>query len=256
METEKRFKDLKEEILERAKMASACREQYGRAYRSETLAELMQVVKDNFHWACDNKVVTPLLVEIYREEFAGNDIFLNVDVESGFLLCDNASVEACGNASVEAYGNASVEAYGNASVVAYDNASVAAYGNASVGAYGNASVRAYDNASVRAYDNASVAAYDNASVEACGNASVGACGNASVEAYGNASVEACGNASVEACGNASVRASGNASVEACGNAYISSYHKIKCELHDNAIHRVESEDTIYYASDKLKFVKV
>ena len=136
METEKRFKDLKEEILERAKMASACREQYGRAYRSETLAELMQVVKDNFHWACDNKVVTPLLVEIYREEFAGNDIFLNVDVESGFLLCDNASVEAC------------------------------------------------------------------------------------------------------------------------GNAYISSYHKIKCELHDNAIHRVESEDTIYYASDKLKFVKV
>ena len=168
METEKRFKDLKEVILERAKMASACKEQYGRAYRSETLAELMQVVKDNFHWACDNKVVTPLLVEIYREEFAGNDIFLDVDVESGFLLC----------------------------------------GNASVAASGNASVRAYDNASVRAY------------------------GNASVEAYGNASVEA------------------------CGNAYISSYHKIKCELHDNAIHRVESEDTIYYASDKLKFVKV
>ena len=176
METEKRFKDLKEVILKRAKMASACKGQYGRAYRSETLAELMQVVKDNFHWACDSKVVTPLLVEIYREEFAGNDIFLDVDVESGFLLCGNASVEASGNASVEAYGNASVEAYGNASVKAYDNASV----------------EAYNNASVKAYD----------------------------------------------------------------NAYISSWRKIKCKLHDNAIHRVESEDTIYHASDKLKFVKV
>lgn len=41
------FKEIKAEILRRAHEADACREQYGRAYKSETLQELMQGVKDN-----------------------------------------------------------------------------------------------------------------------------------------------------------------------------------------------------------------
>ena len=95
------FEEIKEEILKRAHKAGACAKQYGRAYQSKSTEELMQVVKDNFHWACDYNVITPDLIERYREEFAANEIYLNVDVEGGYLLCDNATVKACDNARLQ-----------------------------------------------------------------------------------------------------------------------------------------------------------
>ena len=107
------FEDIKAEILNRAKAAKACTEQYSRAYKSETLQELCSVIKDNFNWCFNNKVITSNLLMQYRENFAQNDIFINISVRSGFLLCDNATVEACGNATVKAWGNATVEAWDN-----------------------------------------------------------------------------------------------------------------------------------------------
>ena len=150
------FEAIKAEILNRAK---ACTEQYSRAYKSETLQELCSVIKDNFRWCFNNKVITSNLLMQYREDFAQNDIFINISVRSGFLLCDNATVEACGNATVEACDNATVKAWGNVTV------------------------------EVR----------DNATVKACGNATVKACDNATVEAWGNVKVEECGKATVQAC---------------------------------------------------------
>ena len=41
---QERFEELKRIILDRAHTASACKEQYGRAYRSETVEELMTVI--------------------------------------------------------------------------------------------------------------------------------------------------------------------------------------------------------------------
>nr|DAI41945.1 MAG TPA: hypothetical protein [Caudoviricetes sp.] len=87
------FEDIKAEILNRAKAAKAakaCTEQYSRAYKSETLQELCSVIKDNFNWCFNNKVITSNLLMQYREDFAQNDIFINISVRSGFLLCDNA----------------------------------------------------------------------------------------------------------------------------------------------------------------------
>lgn len=92
------FEDIKAEILNRAKAAKACTEQYRRVYKSETLQELCSVIKDNFNWCFNNKVITSNLLMQYREDFAQNDIFINISVRSGFLLCDNATVEAYGNA--------------------------------------------------------------------------------------------------------------------------------------------------------------
>ena len=100
------FEDIKAEILNRAKAAKACTEQYSRAYKSETLQELCSVIKDNFNWCFNNKVITSNLLMQYREDFAQNDIFINISVRSGFLLCDNATVEAYGNVTVEACDNA------------------------------------------------------------------------------------------------------------------------------------------------------
>ena len=113
------FEEIKEEILKRAHKAGACAKQYGRAYQSKSTEELMQVVKDNFHWACDYNVITPDLIERYREEFAANEIYLNVSTKRGYLLCDNATVEAWGNATVKACDNATVKAWGNSYCCSY-----------------------------------------------------------------------------------------------------------------------------------------
>jgi hypothetical protein len=175
METD--FQEFKKEILTRAKKSDACKDEYKRAYQSETFAELMQVIKDNFNFASVKGVIDAQLIEWYKNQFNDNGIYCNVDVSEGFLL-------------------------------ASDNATVAASGNATVAASGNATVRAWDNATVAAWGNTTVRAWDNATVAAW------------------------------------------------GNAYISSYLIIECNLSEHAIYRIQKSNTVLYASDEIKFVKV
>lgn len=226
------FEDIKAKILAKiAKIHQACTEQYNRAYKSETFQELCSVIKDDFHWWVNNKVITSDLLIQYRKDFAQNDIFINISVQCGFLLCSNATVkalgnvtvEACDNATVEACDIATVEASGNATVKVYDNATVKAYGNTTVAAWGNATVNVYDNATVEAWGNTTVKAYDNTTVKAAGNATVKAYGKAKVKAY--------------------------------GNVYCTSYRIIECKLSNNAIYRVKSTNTVYYSSDNINFIK-
>ena len=229
---EGKFEEIKQEILRRAHDAGACKEQYGRAYKAETMAGLCRVIKDNWGWCCDWNVVTPDLLEKCREEFAEQQIYVNVDTGNGFLL-----------------------ASGNATVEAWDNARVRASDNARVRAWGNATVRASDNATVEAWDNARVLAWGTAMVRASGNATVEAWDNTRVRAWDNTRVRAWGNATVEAWDNTTVEASGNTTVEASGNAYCTSYSMIKCKLSELALYRVRSTNTVYFASDVIKFVK-
>ena len=205
-----RFEEFKTTILERAKKECACKEQYSRALKSDTFEDLMSVIKDNFLWATENKIIDPILINEYKQEFNGNNIWCNENARNGFLLLT---------------GNTTAEATGNTTVRAYDNTTVEAYGNATVEATGNATVKAYGNATVRAY------------------------GNATVEAYNNATVEATGNATVRAYNNATVKAYGNATVEAYDNAYIYSYCIIECKLKDNAVYRLISENKIFYPEE-------
>ena len=148
-----RFEELKKIILERAREAQACREQYGRAYMAESFQQLMEVVRDNFCWAVNNSVIDGDLIDTYQDEFNAGRIWHNEDVTEGFLL-------ASGSATVRAYGSATVEASGSATVRAYDSATVEAYGSATVRAYDSATVRAYDSATVEAYGNSYVTSYD------------------------------------------------------------------------------------------------
>ena len=201
------FSEIKQEILDRARRAEACRPEYGRAYAAEDMQGLCTVIKDNFNWCCRNGVIDAPLLEKSKSDFAACDIYVNTDAERGFLLCDNATVKACGNAKVKAYGNAKVEACDNATVKAWSNATVKACDNATVEAYGNATVKAWNNATVKAWNNATVEAY------------------------------------------------GNTTVEAWNSAYCSSWSLIECKLSDNALYRVRSTNTVYYADDNLKFVK-
>ena len=140
------FSEIKQEILDRARRAEACRPEYRRAYAAETLGDLCTVIKDNFNWCCRSGVIDARLLEKYKSDFAACDIYVNTDAERGFLLCDNAKVEAWNNATVEACGNATVKAYGNATVEAYDNAKVKAWNNATVEAWNNAKAKAWNSA--------------------------------------------------------------------------------------------------------------
>ena len=111
MTTTDNFPEIKQEILRRAHEARACKEQYGRACKSETMTELCQVIKDNFWWACNNKVIDCELLEKFKEAFAEHDIFVNVSVERGYLLCDSAMVKAYDSATVKAWGSAYCTSY-------------------------------------------------------------------------------------------------------------------------------------------------
>ena len=109
------FSEIKQEILDRARRAEACRPEYGRAYAAEILGDLCTVIKDNFNWCCRSGVIDARLLKKYKSDFAACDIYVNTDAGRGFLLCDgNATVKAWNNATVEAWNNATVEAWNNA----------------------------------------------------------------------------------------------------------------------------------------------
>ena len=77
-----------------------------------------------------------------------------------------------------------------------------------------------------------------------------------VKAYDSATVKAYDSATVEAYGSATVEAYGSATVKAWGSAYCTSYLLIECKLSDNALYRVRSTNTVYYANDSIKFQKL
>ena len=158
----KQFEEIKKEILERAHNARACTIQYKRAYQSENLETLCNVIKDNFWWCCRNNVLDGELIDKYKKIFSDNKIYHNVSIKSGFLLASgNSTVEASGNSTVKAYDNSTVKAYDNSTVKASGNSTVQASGNSTVEAYGNSTVEASGNSTVKAFGNSTVKAYDN-----------------------------------------------------------------------------------------------
>ena len=184
----KAFEELKEDLLTRAKNAGACQRGYAMGLRSETKADLLMAITENWFWVFrDEKIVD---AEYLEDNFTEEEL-LQAGIYIRGIHKVKTSSFACGSATVEAYGSATVEAYGSATVKAYDSATVKACGSATVEAYGSATVEAYDSATVKAYGSATVEAYDSATVKACGSATV--------EAYDSATVKACGNSYVEDC---------------------------------------------------------
>ena len=215
------FKQIKEEILRRAKSASACAGQYKRALEAQSLEELAQVIKDNFDWFVYDRVLDTKIIGEYREEFASVGIYANESCNDGYVVIDSEVENISGNAIAILHGNATVNRV---------------CGNATVN-------RVYDNATVNeVYDNATVnEVYCNATVnEVCGNATVNrVCGNATVN-------RVCGNATVnEVYDNATVNM-------VYDNAYISVYSYIECKISGNAIMRVRSENKIYTNTKVVK----
>ena len=168
----KTFEELKEELLTRAKNAGACQSGYAMGLRSNTKADLLKAITENWFWVLrDAKIID---AEYLEDNFTEEELS-----QAGIYTKNTHEVRT----SSFAYGSATVKAYGSATVKAYGSATVKAYGSATVEACGSATVEAYDSATVKAYD--------SATVKACDSATVKACDSATVKAYGNSYVEDC-----------------------------------------------------------------
>src|SRR5690554_4006041 len=101
--------------------------------KSESVEELLTVVKDNFTWASIEKVIDGELINKYEDLFESNNIFHNQDVDNAFCLADgNSKVTARGNSVVWAFDNSTVRSLDNSTVRALDNSTVRAYENSKV----------------------------------------------------------------------------------------------------------------------------
>lgn len=105
---ESRFEEFKKIILDRAKKAAACTEQYRRAYSSESFKELTTVIRDIFFWCVENDVITGELIDEYTQEFAGGGIWHNENVTEGYMIAfGSATVKASDSVYVNT--NSSIE---------------------------------------------------------------------------------------------------------------------------------------------------
>ena len=214
---QKTFEKIKEELLLRAKKAGACQIGYAMGLRSQSKADILKAITDNWFWVLRTARIVD--AEYLEDNFTEEEL-----TEAGIYTQKYHEVTttsfACGSATVEAYGSATVKAYDSATVKACDSATVKAYDSATVKAYDSATVKACDSATVKAYGSATVKAYGSATVKAYDSATVEAYDSATVEAYDSATVEACDSATVKAYDSATVKAYDSATVEAYENSYV------------------------------------
>jgi hypothetical protein len=168
----KTFEELKEELLTRAKNAGACQSGYAMGLRSNTKADLLKAITENWFWVLrDAKIIDAEYLEdnFTEEELSQAGIYTKNthEVRTSSFACGSATVKACGSATVKAYGSATVTACGSATVTACGSATVIAYGSATVKACDSATVTAYGSATVTACGSATVTAYENSYVEDC-----------------------------------------------------------------------------------------
>ena len=141
----KTFEELKEELLTRAKNTGACQSGYAMGLRSNTKADLLKAITENWFWVLRNaKIIDAEYLEdnFTEEELSQAGIYTKNthEVRTASFACGSATVEACGSATVKAYDSATVKACGSATVEAYDSATVEAYDSATVKAYDNSYV--------------------------------------------------------------------------------------------------------------------
>lgn len=106
----KAFEELKEDLLTRAKNAGACQKGYVMGLRSETKADLLKAITENWFWVFR---YTKIVDTEYLEDNFTEEELLQAGIYIRGIHEAKASSFACGSATVEAYGSATVKAYGN-----------------------------------------------------------------------------------------------------------------------------------------------
>lgn len=109
----KAFEELKEDLLTRAKNARACQIGYAMGLRSETKADLLKAIIENWFWVFSEKKIVD--AEYLEDNFTEEELF-----QAGIYIRGIHNVKtssfAFGSATVKAYDSATVEAFGNSYV--------------------------------------------------------------------------------------------------------------------------------------------
>ena len=109
----KTFEELKEDLLTRAKNAGACQRGYAMGLRSETKADLLIAITENWFWVFrDEKIVD---AEYLEDNFTEEEL-LQAGIYIRGIHKVKTSSFAFGSATVEAYDSATVKAYGDSYV--------------------------------------------------------------------------------------------------------------------------------------------
>lgn len=110
----KTFEELKEELLTRAKNAGACQSGYAMGLRSNTKADPLKAITENWFWVLRNaKIIDAEYLEdnFTEEELSQAGIYTKNthEVRTASFACGSATVKAYDSATVEAYDNSYVE---------------------------------------------------------------------------------------------------------------------------------------------------
>lgn len=102
-----KFKDAKKELLQQAKSACACVEEYKRAIDSESHAELITVIKENAQWCINNKVISVELLEKWFELSVLAENYLFISGEHSVRVTQDVVIVLLGSstANVESWGS-------------------------------------------------------------------------------------------------------------------------------------------------------
>ena len=118
---QKTFEKIKEELLLRAKKAGACQIGYAMGLRSQSKADILKAITDNWFWVLRTARIVD--AEYLEDNFTEEEL-----TEAGIYTQKYHEVTttsfACGSATVEAYGSATVKAYDSATVEACENSYV------------------------------------------------------------------------------------------------------------------------------------
>ena len=229
-----RFEELKNEILRRAHEAHACAEQYGRAYKAETLDGLMQVVRDNFHWCCNNKVLDGALIDAYREEFNAGKIWHNEEaITDGFMLMDGSSRGIFyGSSQGVFHGSSQGVFHGSGRGVFYDSSQGEFHGSSQGVFHGSGRGVFYDS-SQGEFHGSSRGIFHGSSRGIFHGSSQGKFYDSSQGVFYDSSRG-----------------------KFYDSSYAISYDVMECELHDHALYRIINRNEVRYADSEMKFVKV
>ena len=111
------YEEVKDSLLSFGKKHSACQLEYKRLYATESVEEVMAVVKDNFSWCCQFYDFADVLLA-YRDQFAEHKIWINTSVEIkegvGYLLTTegefNARSRGTSTINAESWGTSTINA--------------------------------------------------------------------------------------------------------------------------------------------------
>ena len=110
---QKTFEEIKEELLLRAKKAGACQIGYAMGLRSQSKADILKAITDNWSWVLRTARIVD--AEYLEDNFAEEDL-----AEAGIYTQKYHEVTttsfACGSATVKAYDSATVKACDNSYV--------------------------------------------------------------------------------------------------------------------------------------------